>query len=182
MSKTKRYHINGFSWWGNVSRHYYLQAHLFKSKGTTNCFFIWNISSMLPMTWWHLPINPQIYLPSCMWLCVPFYGWNERNQKTCWQSIFYVPCLLWKNITCNMTMIWIYIYIYNLIYSWNYHPMNLKSFHCVMKVLLHMQRICWQVQKIAIKYECAFCYWNLHQMLWNFVWALIYFTRSGPCV
>jgi hypothetical protein len=68
------------------------------------------------------------------------------------------------------------------IYSWSYHPMNLKSFHCVTKVLLHMQRSCWHVLQIVIKYECTFCYSNLHQMLSNFVWALIYFTKRGPCV
>jgi hypothetical protein len=34
--------------------------------------------------------------------------------------------------------------------------MNLKSFHCVMKVLLHMQRTCWHVLKIIIKYEHVF--------------------------
>ncbi len=36
----------------------------------------------------------------------------------------------------------------------SYHPVNLKSFHCVMKVHLHMQRISWQVLKTKIKYEC----------------------------
>jgi len=48
------------------------------------------------------------------------------------------------------------IFCITFIYSWSYRRMDLKSFHCVIKVLLHMQRTCWQVLKTTIKYEHVF--------------------------
>jgi hypothetical protein len=98
----------------------------------------------------------------------------------CWQSIF-MHHVYFENVS-HITFKWYkYIYIYIIfIYWWNYHPMNLISFHFVMKVLLHMQRICWEVLKIAINYEYTFCYSNLHQIFSNFVWTLMYLKRSGP--
>ncbi len=36
--------------------------------------------------------------------------------------------------------------------------------------------------EITLRSWVAFKFENFHQMLSNFVWALIYFTRSGPCV
>jgi hypothetical protein len=71
------------------------------------------------------------------------------------------------------------IFYIMFIYSWSYHPMNLKYFHYVMKVLLHMQRTCWHVLENNHKICTFFCYSNLYQMLSNFVWALIYLQKVG---
>jgi len=34
----------------------------------------------------------------------------------------------------------------------------------------------------TLKFECVFCYSNLHQMFSNLLWALIYFIRKATCV
>jgi hypothetical protein len=34
----------------------------------------------------------------------------------------------------------------------------------------------------TLKFECAFCYSNIHQMFSNILWALIYFIRKATCV
>jgi len=33
-----------------------------------------------------------------------------------------------------------------------------------------------------IKFECVFCYSNIHQMFSILLWALIYFMRRATCV
>jgi hypothetical protein len=75
-------------------------------------------------------------LVNCQIFMHPIYFENESHITFKWYKY---------NIFCIM-----------FIYSWSCHPMNLRSFHYVMKVLLHMQRTCWQVLKTTIKYECAF--------------------------
>jgi len=92
------------------------------------------------------------WLVNCQFFMHPIYFENESHITFKWYK-YTICCIMF-------------------IYSWNCHLINLKSIHCVMKVLLHMQRTCWQVLKTTIKYE---------RVLY-FVWALIYFTRSGPCV
>jgi hypothetical protein len=33
-----------------------------------------------------------------------------------------------------------------------------------------------------LKFECAFCYSNVHQMFLNLLWALVHFIRRATCV
>jgi hypothetical protein len=56
---------------------------------------------------------------------------------------FFMYHVYFDNVS-HITLKW---YKYNIfyimfIYSWIYHPMNLKSFHCIVKVLLHLQSTC----------------------------------------
>jgi hypothetical protein len=84
----------------------------------------------------------------------------------------------------HITYKWYKYNIFNIMFicSWIFHPMDMKSFHCVVKMLLHMQKTCWHVLKTTIKYERAFVYSNLYQMFTNFIWTWIYFIKSGPGV
>jgi len=34
----------------------------------------------------------------------------------------------------------------------------------------------------TIKFECVFCYSNVHQMFSILIWALIYFIKKAMCV
>jgi len=81
----------------------------------------------------------------------------KRTKVLIDDQFFYLPYLLWNCITYKLKWYKYTIFYIMFIYSWSYHPMNLKSFHCVMKVFLNMQRTCWHVPKTSIKYERAFC-------------------------
>jgi hypothetical protein len=57
-------------------------------------------------------------------------------------------------------------------------PMNLESFHYVIRVLIIHKALVNNILLKILKFEHVFCYSNLHQMFTNLLWALIYFIEG----
>jgi hypothetical protein len=76
-------------------------------------------------------------------------------------------------------LIWIICPSFEILFVclWSWNPMNLESFHYVIKILCHTQ----SVERI-LKFERVFYYSNIRQMLSNLLWALIYFIRRATRV
>jgi len=63
----------------------------------------------------------------------------------------------------------------DILQMWSHFIMLLESF-IIHKALVD------RVFLRTIKFECDFCYLNIHQIFPLLLWALIYFIRSATCL
>ncbi len=134
-------------------------------------------------------LGVEIYIEMPKKLCVQ--SWNiisigyihsKRNQGSCWQCLklhlHYFgksPLIIFNELFIHNLYLCFGVHEIGLLWIWSHFTMLLKSFvihkALVDKVLLR-----------TLKFECVFCYSNLHQMFSNLSWVIIYFIRRATCL
>jgi hypothetical protein len=107
---------------------------------------------------------------------------NKRSQITCWLlwklHLYYFeksPIIIYYELFVHILEFCLFIHEIDSLQIWSHFIMLLEPF-VIHKTLVG------RVLLRTIKFECVFCYSNVHQMFSILLWALIYFIRKATCV
>ncbi len=85
------------------------------------------------------------------------------------------PIIIYNELFVHILGFCFFIHEIDILQIWSHLIMLLELF-VIHKTLVD------KVFLRTIKFECFFCYSNIHQIFSNLLWALIYFIRRATCV
>jgi hypothetical protein len=109
------------------------------------------------------------------------YIHSKRSQEGYWQClklhIHYFgksPLIIFNELFIHNLYLCFGVHEIRLVWIWSHFTVLLESF-VIHKTLVE------KVLLKTLKFECVFCYSNLHQMFSNLLWVTIYFIRRATC-